>query len=159
MTRDRDYPKFSKKERSTFRYWFWHWRAFNSVAVELGVWRPRHLFHDIEKPFLRLFLPYKKVQKFHRTHNRHHLEYPGKRNWTDMFVDWECSRFTKLNCPLAAFGEAKQKRKEGGISEEDFHEFMKNGKQIARNYRIKKAKKKWKRLDMNKVYSVITELF
>lgn len=69
------FKKFTKEERSTFKYWFYHWCAFNYTACKLHAWRFKYLFHDIEKPWLRLFLPYKTVQRFHRKHNTHHLEY------------------------------------------------------------------------------------
>ena len=91
---------FTKEERSTFPYWFAHWCAFNLTALNLRIWKFKYLFHDIEKPWLKLFLKdYAKVQKIHRLTNRHHLEYTGK-NGIDceaLIIDWECSRFTKLN--------------------------------------------------------------
>jgi hypothetical protein len=118
------YKKFTKEQRSTFPYWFAHWRAFNEVACKLGVWKPRHLLHDIEKPFLRLFMNYKKVQEFHRRHNAHHLEYPGQRNWVDMYVDWECSRLTKISSPRNAVEEANYRVGNGTMSYEDYCEFM-----------------------------------
>lgn len=46
---------FDKESRSTFKYWFAHWCAFQMVALDLHVWRPKYLLHDIEKPWLRLF--------------------------------------------------------------------------------------------------------
>ena len=124
--KERNYPKFTKEQRSSFKYWFWHWRAFNSVAWELGLWKPHHIFHDIEKPFLRLVLPYKKVQKLHRTNNNHHLEYkhPEHRNWYDMYIDWECSRFTKVACPRNAVEEANHKLNEGSMDYDDYCHFM-----------------------------------
>lgn len=99
------YTLFPKEARGTFKYWFYHWYAFNETAKELGVWQFHHLFHDIEKPFLRLFLPYEKVQKIHRRNNKHHLEYKKHHkysfgeddiNWVDLVIDWECSHLTKI---------------------------------------------------------------
>lgn len=93
---------FTKEERSTFPYWFAHWCAFQMTALNLRCWKFHHLFHDMEKPWMRLFLPYKKVQEFHRHHNKHHIEYyldHGVANWLDLVIDWECSRFTKTACP------------------------------------------------------------
>lgn len=93
---------FTKEERSSFKYWFAHWCAFQMTALNLRCWKFHHIFHDMEKPWLRLFLPYKKVQHFHRYHNKHHIEYYltyGKCNWLDLMIDWECSRFTKEACP------------------------------------------------------------
>lgn len=96
---------FTKKERSTFPYWFAHWCAFQMTALNLKVWKFKYLFHDIEKPWLMLFWKdYIKVQKYHRCHNRHHLEYNGKKvyDFEAMIIDWECSRFTKSSAQLNA---------------------------------------------------------
>lgn len=46
--------RFGKDERSSFPYWFAHWKAFNMVALQLGHWKFKYLFHDIEKPWLML---------------------------------------------------------------------------------------------------------
>lgn len=93
---------FSKEERSSFSYWFAHWCAFQMTALNLHTWKFRFIFHDMEKPWLKLFWPYDKVKKFHRTHNRHHPEYNGKKDWLGMVIDWECSRFTKTAAPMNA---------------------------------------------------------
>ena len=98
---------FDKESRSTFKYWFAHWCAFQMVALNLHVWRPKYLLHDIEKPWLRLFFPYAEVQIWHREHSNHHLEYLKKHNVEDidimaMIIDCECSRFTKQKAPLTA---------------------------------------------------------
>lgn len=89
---------FTKEERSTFPYWFAHWCAFNMTALNLRIWKFKYLFHDIEKPWLKLILKdYTKVQKIHRQTKRHHLEYKGKKgiDCEALIIDWECSRFTK----------------------------------------------------------------
>ena len=118
---------FSKDKRGTFKYWFAHWCAFNMVAILCGRWRFKYLFHDAEKPWLLLILgDYQKVRKWHKTHNRHHLEwldrkvgqhnndwdtrkyirkYGEKVDWEGMVIDWECSRFTKTASPLNAYDE------------------------------------------------------
>ena len=95
---------FSKEERSTFPYWFAHWCAFNMTALNLRAWKFKYLFHDIEKPWLRLFWDYEKVQRWHRYHNNHHLEYMyrGTIDIEAMLIDWECSRFTKEASTLTA---------------------------------------------------------
>ena len=100
-------PKFDKSQRSTFRYWWNHWKAFQWVAMDCGVWEPRYIFHDWYKPWLRLVLPYEKVQRIHRYHSKHHLEWAAghdreKVDWYGMIVDWECSRFTKEKSPYPA---------------------------------------------------------
>ena len=96
-----NFKKFDKSERSTFSYWFWHWLAFNSVAWKLGVWKPKWLLHDIEKPWLKLiWRDYKRVQKWHKHHNKHHV-FSGRRyglnkvDWLAAVIDWECSHLTK----------------------------------------------------------------
>ena len=73
------------------------------TALNLRCWRFRFLFHDMLKPWMRLFMPYEKVQRLHRKYARHHREYKGKHyDWLGMVVDWECSRFTKSSAPLTA---------------------------------------------------------
>lgn len=101
---------FTKEDRSTFPYWFAHWCAFNMTALNLGIWKLKYLFHDIEKPWLMLlWKDYKRVQKFHRTNNRHHLEYNGdmEYDYEGMIIDWECSRFTKEACQMTARQETE----------------------------------------------------
>ena len=99
--------KFDKSQRSTFVYWWNHWKAFQYVALDLGVWRFKYVFHDWYKPWLRLVMPYEKVQKFHRHHAKHHLEWAIDHHWdgvdwVGMIVDWECSRYTKTKSQLNA---------------------------------------------------------
>lgn len=99
------FKSFGKKERSSFLYWFYHWKAFNLVAFYLNIWKIKYLFHDIEKPWLRLFLSYEKVQHFHRKYNSHHREYYkgfGNIDIEGMVIDNECSRFTKELAKLNA---------------------------------------------------------
>lgn len=100
-----NYSMFGPNEKSSFPYWFAHWCAFQLTALNLRIWKFKYLFHDIEKPWLRLFWPYKKVQKWHREHNNHHLEYGLKHgfhsiDWEALMIDWECCRFSKKQCPL-----------------------------------------------------------
>lgn len=105
--------KFTKEQRSTFYYWFSHWLSYNLVAMKLGVWKPKWLLHDIEKPWLKLFWgDYKRVQKWHKHHNRHHIFY-GRRaglnkiDWLAAVLDWESSRYTKLAALKTARGEVE----------------------------------------------------
>lgn len=97
---------FTKEERSRFKYWFAHWCAFQMTALNLRCWKLKYLFHDIEKPWLKLILrDYKKVQTIHRKYNKHHITYyikNGKADFEAMTIDWECSRFTKEAAPLTA---------------------------------------------------------
>lgn len=105
---------FNKDERSSFKYWFAHWCAFNMTALNLKCWKFKYLFHDFEKPWLKLIWDYQRVQKYHRSHSRHHLSYrnPDKRDWIAMAIDWECSRFTKSSSPRNAREETMRKIEE-----------------------------------------------
>lgn len=102
------FKKFSKEQRSSFTYWYYHWKAFNLTVFHLGCWKFKYLFHDIEKPWLMLFWKdYKKVQTWHRVHNIHHIEYKykDKIDWEAVVIDWECSRYTKFAAPRNAYQE------------------------------------------------------
>lgn len=122
------FKKFDKSQRSTFSYWFNHWKAYNYTAIKLGHWRFRYLFHDFEKPWLRLWFrgDYKKVQQMHRRNNKHHLEYkvPSKRNWIDMAIDWECSNLTKNAHPYTAMEEADRKYSAKEMKSYEYYEFL-----------------------------------
>lgn len=100
--------RFDRNDRSTFPYWFAHWCAFNMTALNLKKWKFKYLFHDFEKPWLKLFMSYKKVQQFHNLHNKHHLLHyfiKESADWEAMVIDWECGRFTKQQCPRNAVDE------------------------------------------------------
>ena len=106
---------FTKKQRGGFKYTFAHWCAFQMTALNHGCWRWRFLFHDWYKPWLKLFLPYTKVQKFHRTHARHHEEWiilhPNRKpDVLAMVIDWECSQYTKEACQLNARETLKERK-------------------------------------------------
>lgn len=75
---------FTVAEKSTFKYFFAHLCAYNMTALNLRCWKFKYLFHDIEKPFLKLFFDYSTVRKWHRKHNKHHLSYKNKNK-----IDWE----------------------------------------------------------------------
>ena len=38
-------PGFTRDDRSTFKYWFAHWAGFQVTALNLGIWKPKYLFH------------------------------------------------------------------------------------------------------------------
>ena len=103
------FSMFDKSDRSSFKYWFAHWCGFQLTALNLGIWKPKYLLHDIEKPWLKLFWQgdYKKVQKWHRTHNNHHLEYGLKHgwdviDWKALMIDWQCCGLSKQEAQLDA---------------------------------------------------------
>lgn len=119
---------FTKDERSTFKYWFAHWCAFQMTALNYKVWKINYLFHDVEKPFLRIFFPYKKVQKWHRKYNNHHLEYHKGLDKIDivaMLIDWECSHLTKQACPWNA-QETLELEKNNAIGNDELYNFLSN---------------------------------
>ena len=100
---------FTKADRSSFKYWFAHWCGFQLTDLNLGIWKPKYLLHDIEKPWLKLLWKgdYKRVQKWHRTHNKHHLEYGLKHgwdaiDWEALMIDWECCGLSKQEAQLDA---------------------------------------------------------
>ena len=107
---------FKPEERTTFKYWFAHWCAFQMTALNHRCWHVRFLLHDAEKPWLRfIWKDYKKIQRWHRLHSKHHIEYYSKHkkvDWLAMVVDWECCRFTKENAPLTAREELERKIKQ-----------------------------------------------
>ena len=105
-----NFSMFNKDDRSSFHYWFAHWCAFQLCALNLKIWKFKYLFHDFEKPWMRLFMPYKKVQKWHRIHNSHHLEY-GLIYGFDK-IDWECYQMSKKQCPLNCREEIENKLSE-----------------------------------------------
>ena len=95
------FKKFTKEQKSTFSYWYNHWLAYNYTAWKLGVWQPKYLLHDIEKPWLKLIWgDYLRVRKWHKHHNKHHILYGrshgmNKIDWVAAVIDWECSHLTK----------------------------------------------------------------
>ena len=103
--------KFTKQERSSWRYYLAHWCAFQMVAITLGIWKFKYIFHDWYKPWMKMLgFKYETIQKFHKSHSNHHLEYLDNHSleeidWDAMIIDWECSRYTKEACPWGAWGE------------------------------------------------------
>ena len=136
---------YQKSERSSFGYWFAHWCAFQIIALLSGLWKPKYLLHDIEKPWLRLFWKYEKVQKWHRSHNNHHLEYLvshdiSKFDFVGIVIDWECGRLTKESSPLNAkqyFGLEREKLLGllgGDKTRPEYRAFNKNISEILKNH-------------------------
>ena len=95
------WKKFDVSQKSSFKYWVWHYFAYNYTAWKLGVWQPKYLLHDIEKPWLKLIWgDYLRVRKWHKHHNKHHIFYGrshgmNKIDWVAAVIDWECSHLTK----------------------------------------------------------------
>ena len=124
---------FTLEQRGTFKYTLAHVLAYNSVAISLGVWRPKYLFHDWEKPWMLMFAkglkksgllkqePYEWVRAWHKTHRKHHRQYyvpatmlhSGRMpNVREMIIDWECSRFTKSIFKRTAYEYYRHKQAE-----------------------------------------------
>lgn len=85
------------------------------LALNLKVWKPKYLLHDIEKPWLLLWFkligdkdPYQSVQRWHKTHRKHHTEYPGLWDLEEMILNWECSRYTKKQDQLTAIEKLEE---------------------------------------------------
>lgn len=135
---DFHFKKFTKEQRSSFSYWYYHWKAFNLTAYFLGVWKLKYLFHDIEKPWLRLFMPYKKVQDIHRRNNRHHLEYKYAPNydWEAMVIDWECSGLTKFASPRNAVQEIEYKYNNYELNGAEYDKLLETAKNLGLCKRI-----------------------
>lgn len=109
----------------TFKYWFAHWCAYQMIALNCKAWKFKYLFHDIDKPFLALFIKnHKRVKEIHRRFNKHHITYSKrkKRDWEAMIIDWECSRFTKSFRTRTAREELNRKYIElHQLSEEEYN--------------------------------------
>ena len=86
------------------KYWFAHWCAYQMTAINLGVWRFRFLFHDMDKIILMNIFDSEKAQKIHTRFSSHHFTgHHKKYDYMGMVIDWECSRFTKKHAQMNAY--------------------------------------------------------
>lgn len=87
------------------KYTMAHRKAFRQVEKELlGRNTLRGWLHDLDKVFLYIVLPYKKVHDIHRTYSHHHSEKAETHDdFVQMIIDWECARITKPDKPLNAY--------------------------------------------------------
>lgn len=92
------------KNKDRIKYTIDHRHAFRKIEKQLlGHNTIRSLFHDLDKVFLYVFLPYKTVHNLHRVHSRHHsIKAHTHNDYVQMVIDWECARFTKPDKPLNA---------------------------------------------------------
>lgn len=130
------FKKYDESDKGTFHYWFEHVKAYNWVAWNWKVWKPKYLFHDFEKPWLKLILgDYMKVRKYHKAHSRHHLGYQGhmKRDWEAMILDWECSRYTKLKNPYDCIETIDWMYRRGRVNIPEVRKLVKTYKNIKRH--------------------------
>lgn len=89
------------RKKYTFTRWWAHYKAYQRVAHQLGVWHVKHLFHDLDKPVMNLVFSNQFVKNWHRTHAAHHME-SSHPDLVGAIVDWECSRYTKADAQLNA---------------------------------------------------------
>ena len=145
----KEYKKYKESDKGTFSYWFAHWRAYNSYAIEQGVWKPKYLFHDAEKPWLRLVMNYEKAKNFHRSHNRHHLEYEGNKpfDYDAMILDWEVSRFTKEDATMNSIQTMDKVYERRTVTHTQFEHLSRSIRHILKNFTvcIKLREDDWKK--------------
>lgn len=128
---------FHKYDKGSFSYWFAHWSAFQMLSQDYKVWKWKYLLHDIEKPWMKLIFgsKYDHVKSFHKTHSCHHLDY-GKINgwnkvdWVALVMDWECSRYTKVDAVLNARDTLEMQLKKDKWSCEDKKEIKSNVERV-----------------------------
>ncbi len=87
-----------------------HKQAFLQVEKQLrGKNTLGGYLHDLDKVILYMIPGLDidtTVQKFHREHSKHHVEYKGTRtdkDRLDAIIDWECAPITKPDKPLRAY--------------------------------------------------------
>lgn len=87
-----------------------HKQAFLQVEKQLrGKNTLGGYLHDLDKVVLYMIPGLDidtTVQKFHREHSKHHVEYKGIRtdkDRLDAVIDWECAPITKPDKPLRAY--------------------------------------------------------
>lgn len=87
-----------------------HWLAYQKTGVKLGLWKPRHLLHDLDKVImLCLGVEVKKASRLHRSWSSHHEDKNGVITVVvDAVIDWECARLTKPDKPMNAVETAEK---------------------------------------------------
>ena len=96
-------------------YTWKHYLAFLRVEKQL-LGKYKYMFHDWDKLFMYIFLPWlgvKRISRIHQRTNKHHpivtkggrkifIKSPKRVNWEEAIIDWECARITKPDKPLNA---------------------------------------------------------
>lgn len=118
------YRCISGEYKGSFKYWMIHWYEYQKVGIENRCWYPNDLFHDILKPWLNLFMPYKYVRLIHRTFSRHHDEYifcnvNKRQRIIDEFSSWISNIKYYEGDPVENLLDT------GYISEEDIYKYIK----------------------------------
>lgn len=88
------------------QYTLRHRKEFKRVEKELlGHNTIRCLVHDLDKVILYLILGKNLTTKIYRRFAKHHIKSAKSKNdFIEMIIDWECSRFSKSDKPLNAYG-------------------------------------------------------
>ena len=98
------------KRIKSINYTLQHRKAFRKVEKELtGKVSLRGWLHDMDKVFLKIFLPKDVVSKLHRSYSHHHEKKARtEEDYRQMVIDWECARITKPDKPLNAVGTLRK---------------------------------------------------
>lgn len=112
--------KIFKNIKESFNHLLYTWKhylAFLKVEKQL-TGKYKYKFHDVDKMFMFIFLPFLGDRIINQTHqriNKHHPTYtvgenwakqlksPNKVRWEEAIIDWECARYTKPDKPLDAY--------------------------------------------------------
>ena len=95
--------KLLKNKFACIKYTTDHRKAFIKLEKELlGRNTLRGYMHDVDKVFLKIFLPEDVVHKIHTRFSHHHRKAHTKKDYQQMVIDCECARFTKPDKPLNA---------------------------------------------------------
>lgn len=92
---------FTLKERTSLKYIFAKWCAFNMVALKLKCWEFKYIFYNCDEFFMKL-LHNNKYHEYHKKHSKHHIEYlnnhsPGKLNYKMLFLTWMANNAINTN--------------------------------------------------------------
>lgn len=85
-----------------------HYFAFMRLQKEV-LGKYKYKFHDVDKIFMYLFLPFlgvKLIKVIHSQINKHHINESKDSkecNYEEAILDWECARFTKLDKPETSY--------------------------------------------------------
>ena len=97
-------------------YTWKHYLAFLKVEKKL-LGEYRYKFHDWDKLFMYVFLPWlgvERISKIHQKYNSHHPSWSDKYgidqlkkayniDFVEAIIDWECARYTKKDKSLNAY--------------------------------------------------------
>lgn len=85
-----------------------HYFAFMKLQKKV-LGRYKYKFHDVDKIFMYLFLPFLGVEFIKIIHsriNKHHIndfKSTCECNYEEAILDWECARFTKPDKPETSY--------------------------------------------------------